>query len=264
MEQVALVADTDDLPEGEVEDMVILMTLHSAKGLEFPVVFLAGVEEGIFPHIRSLTEPIEMEEERRLAYVGITRAMNRLYMSHAWSRQLFGSTQYNPPSRFFDEIPEGLIEASGNVSGRSSYGRQSYRSGYGGGSGSGRPDSEGRGSDSSYTPPPYRRAADEEIPGRDINADVNDDVQDAKQAQDAHRDRVVEAAMQFAKKHAPEPSNSQELGLHIGDGVEHPSFGAGVIIDISGEGEKAEATINFTGTGTKHLSLAWAPLKKIE
>jgi len=264
MEQVALVADTDDLPEGEVEDMVILMTLHSAKGLEFPVVFLAGVEEGIFPHIRSLTEPIEMEEERRLAYVGITRAMNRLYMSHAWSRQLFGSTQYNPPSRFFDEIPEGLIEASGNVSGRSSYGRQSYRSGYGGGSGSGRPDREGRGSDSSYTPPPYRRAADEEMPGRDINADVNDDVQDAKQAQDAHRDRVVEAAMQFAKKHAPEPSNSQELGLHIGDGVEHPSFGAGVIIDISGVGEKAEATINFTGTGTKHLSLAWAPLKKIE
>ena len=264
MEQVALVADTDDLPEGEVEDMVILMTLHSAKGLEFPVVFLAGVEEGIFPHIRSLTEPIEMEEERRLAYVGITRAMNRLYMSHAWSRQLFGSTQYNPPSRFFDEIPEGLIEASGNVSGRSSYGRQSYRSSYGGGSGSGRPDREGRGSDSSSTPSPYRRAADEEMPGRDINADVNDDVQDAKQAQDAHRDRVVEAAMQFAKKHAPEPSNSQELGLHIGDGVEHPSFGAGVIIDISGVGEKAEATINFTGTGTKHLSLAWAPLKKIE
>ncbi len=264
MEQVALVADTDDLPEGEVEDLVILMTLHSAKGLEFPVVFLAGVEEGIFPHIRSLTEPVEMEEERRLAYVGITRAMKRLYMSHAWSRQLFGSTQYNPPSRFFDEIPEGLIVASGNVSGRSSYGRQSYRSGYGGGSGGGRAGRDERGYDSSYTPPPYRRAVDDEIPGRDINADVNDDAGGAKQAQDAHRDRVVEAAMQFAKKHAPEPSNSQELGLRIGDGVEHPSFGAGVIIDISGEGEKAEATINFTGAGTKHLSLAWAPLKKIE
>jgi DNA helicase-2/ATP-dependent DNA helicase PcrA len=259
MEQVALVADTDDLPEGEVEDMVILMTLHSAKGLEFPVVFLAGVEEGIFPHIRSLTEPIEMEEERRLAYVGITRAMNRLYMSHAWSRQLFGSTQYNPPSRFFDEIPEGLIEASGNVSGRSRYGRQNYRSSYGEGSSSGRSGREESRSESSDMPPPYLRAVDDEMPGRDINADV----QEAKQAQDAHRDRVVEAAMQFAKKHAPEPSNSHELGLHIGDGVEHPSFGAGVIIDISGEGEQAEATINFTGTGTKHLSLAWAPLKKI-
>jgi DNA helicase-2/ATP-dependent DNA helicase PcrA len=259
MEQVALVADTDDLPEGEVEDLVILMTLHSAKGLEFPVVFLVGVEEGIFPHIRALTEPVEMEEERRLAYVGITRAMKRLYMSHAWSRQLFGSTQYNPPSRFFDEIPEGLIEATGNISGRSSYGRQSYRSRFGGASGRGQ-----SGDDSSYTPPPYRRGGDDEMPGRDINADVLDDGGAAKQAQDAHRDRVVEAAMQFAKKHAPEPSNSQELGLRIGDGVEHPSFGAGVIIDISGDGEKAEATINFSGTGTKHLSLAWAPLKKIE
>jgi DNA helicase II / ATP-dependent DNA helicase PcrA len=127
LEQVALVADTDDLPDGEVEDQVVLMTLHSAKGLEFPVVFLIGCEEGIFPHIRALTEPAEMEEERRLAYVGITRAMKRLYMSHAWSRQLFGSTQYNPPSRFFDEIPETLIESTGNITGRSTYGRQSYR-----------------------------------------------------------------------------------------------------------------------------------------
>ena len=70
--------------------------------------------------------------------------------------------------------------------------------------------------------------------------------------------------MQFAKKHAPEPSNSQELGLRVGDDVEHPSFGAGVIIDISGADEKAEATINFAGVGTKHLALAWAPLKRIE
>ncbi len=261
MEQVALVADTDDLPEGEVEDLVILMTLHSAKGLEFPVVFLVGVEEGIFPHIRALTEPVEMEEERRLAYVGITRAMRRLYMSHAWSRQLFGSTQYNPPSRFFDEIPADLIEASGNISGRTSFGRQSYRSKYGSDYRSSRNDR----SDDSYTPPAYRRSGVDvdDLPGRDINADVLDDDGAARVAQDAHRERVVEAAMQFAKKHAPEPSNSQELGLRIGDGVEHPSFGAGVIIDIAGEGEKAEATINFSGSGTKHLSLAWAPLKKI-
>ncbi|NND75346.1 MAG: UvrD-helicase domain-containing protein [Ilumatobacter sp.] len=250
MEQVALVADTDELPEGEVEDLVVLMTLHSAKGLEFPVVFLAGVEEGIFPHIRALTEPVEMEEERRLAYVGITRAMRRLYMSHAWSRQLFGSTQYNPPSRFFDEIPTSLIESTGNVTGRSSAGRQSYRR---------RRDE--RGDDSSYTPAAYHRSTDDhDVAVRDINADVQDG---AKAAQEAHRDRVVEAAMEFAKKHAPEPSNSQELGLRIGDGVDHPSFGAGVIIDISGEGEKAEATINFAGVGTKHLALAWAPLKKI-
>ena len=164
LEQVALVADTDDLPDGEVEDQVVLMTLHSAKGLEFPVVFLVGVEEGIFPHIRALTEPVEMEEERRLAYVGITRAMRRLYMSHAWSRQLFGSTQYNPPSRFFDEIPAHLVESKGNVTGRSSYGRQSYR----------------RRSDTGYDdPPPYRRGGGSGG-GRDINADVLDARADAR------------------------------------------------------------------------------------
>jgi DNA helicase-2/ATP-dependent DNA helicase PcrA len=248
LQQVALVADTDDLPEGEIEDEVILMTLHSAKGLEFPVVFLIGVEEGVFPHIRALTEPAEMEEERRLAYVGITRAMNRLHMSHAWSRQLFGSTQYNPPSRFFDEIPENLIESTGNVTGRSTYGRQSYRRG---------------GSTSSYAadpppPPPYKRGGGEG--GRDINADLHTE---AKADQDAHRDRVVEAAMRSGAQNIPEPSNSQELGLKVGDSVEHPSFGEGVIIDISGTGEKAEAVINFPGAGTKHLALAWAPLKKV-
>ncbi len=238
LEQVALVADTDELPDGEIEDQVVLMTLHSAKGLEFPVVFLIGVEEGIFPHIRALTEPVEMEEERRLAYVGITRAMRRLYMSHAWSRQLFGSTQYNPPSRFFDEIPEQLVESTGNVSGRSSYGRQSYR---GGGSGT-------------YgSPPPYRRGGSGG--GRDINADIRAD-------QDAHRERVVEAAIRSGAQNTPTPSNSQELGLRVGDDVEHPSFGEGVIIDISGTGDKAEAVINFPGVGTKHLALAWAPLKK--
>ena len=103
------------------------MTLHSAKGLEFPVVFLIGAEEGVFPHTRALTEPDELEEERRLAYVGITRARERLYVTHAWSRSLFGSTQYNPPSRFLEEIPGELVESKGNITGRSAYGRQSLR-----------------------------------------------------------------------------------------------------------------------------------------
>jgi ATP-dependent DNA helicase UvrD/PcrA len=250
LEQVSLVADTDELPDGEnVDDQVVLMTLHSAKGLEFPVVFLIGVEEGIFPHIRALTEPDEMEEERRLAYVGITRAMDRLFMSHAWSRQLFGSTQYNPPSRFFDEIPVELVESSGNVTGRSTYGRQSYRDRHYGsmsGSGSGAGDV-----------PPYRRRREG---GRDINADV---IAEVKADQEAHRDRVVDAAMAAGARNVPEPANSQDLGLRIGDDVEHPSFGEGVIIDISGSGEKAEAVINFAGVGTKHLALAWAPLKKL-
>jgi DNA helicase-2/ATP-dependent DNA helicase PcrA len=124
LEQISLVADTDEIDDDDSK--VTLMTLHSAKGLEFPVVFLVGAEEGVFPHIRALTEPEELEEERRLAYVGITRARERLYLSHAWSRTLFGSTQYNPPSRFLDEIPVELVEHLGD--GRRTSGRASYRS----------------------------------------------------------------------------------------------------------------------------------------
>ena len=90
------------------------MTLHAAKGLEFPVVFLLGMEEGIFPHVRSLGDPDQMEEERRLAYVGITRARKILHLCNAWSRMLHGQTQYNPPSRFLDDIPESLIKREGS------------------------------------------------------------------------------------------------------------------------------------------------------
>jgi len=237
LEQVSLVADTDELPDGlngdPVDDQVVLMTLHSAKGLEFPVVFIIGVEEGVFPHSRALTEPDEMEEERRLAYVGITRSMRRLFISHAWSRMLFGNTQYNPPSRFLDEIPSELVEQTGNVTGRSSYGRQSYRR------------RDQRGYDD---PPPYRRR------GRDgSGTDVA--------TSDAHRDRIVESAMR--SRDTPQPSNSQDLGLKVGDDVAHPAFGEGVIIDISGTGDKAEAVVNFAGVGQKHLALAWAPLKRL-
>jgi DNA helicase-2/ATP-dependent DNA helicase PcrA len=86
------------------------MTLHNAKGLEFEVVFIAGMEDGIFPHFRSMTDGDELEEERRLAYVGITRARKRLYLTHAWSRSLFGASSYNPPSRFLNEMPTELID----------------------------------------------------------------------------------------------------------------------------------------------------------
>ena len=86
------------------------MTLHTAKGLEFPVVFLTGLEDGIFPHMRSLSDPKELEEERRLAYVGITRARERLYLSRAISRSAWGAANYNPPSRFLDELPSEVVE----------------------------------------------------------------------------------------------------------------------------------------------------------
>jgi DNA helicase-2/ATP-dependent DNA helicase PcrA len=109
LEQVSLVADSDALPDDD-EGVVTLMTLHTAKGLEFPIVFLTGMEEGVFPHVRSLNAPDELEEERRLAYVGITRAMRTLYLTRAASRSVWGSPQYAIASRFLDEIPRHVLD----------------------------------------------------------------------------------------------------------------------------------------------------------
>ena len=107
LESVSLVSEQDEYEEESGN--VTLMTLHNAKGLEFPVVFIIGMEDGVFPHYRSMGDSAELEEERRLAYVGITRARERLYLCNAWSRTLFGTTSYNPPSRFLGEIPNDLL-----------------------------------------------------------------------------------------------------------------------------------------------------------
>jgi DNA helicase II / ATP-dependent DNA helicase PcrA len=223
LEQISLVADTDDLDDDTTS--VVLMTLHSAKGLEFPVVFLIGLEDGVFPHLRSLTEPDQLEEERRLAYVGITRARRRLYLTHAWSRTLFGGTQYNPPSRFLDEIPTGLVR---DVEGH----RRASRSGrvYGGG-GWRRGDGAGSGSGDRAL-----RVA-------------------------AGRDRIVDRALESSRK--PQRSGAEGLGLKIGDDVRHNVFGEGVILDMSGGGDKTEALVRFRDVGEKRLLLSWAPLEKL-
>ena len=111
LERIALVADSDQIPDEDGSGGVVtLMTLHTAKGLEFPAVFLTGFEDGIFPHLRALTDPAELQEERRLAYVGITRARERLYLTRAAVRVQWGSPQYNPPSRFIEEIPSRLLD----------------------------------------------------------------------------------------------------------------------------------------------------------
>jgi len=195
LEAVSLVTDLDDI-EGE-KRAITLMTLHSAKGLEFPVVFLTGLEDGVFPHMRSLGDPDELEEERRLCYVGITRARERLYLCHAWSRMLFGRTDFYPPSRFLSEIPEELVEVLGEE----------------------RPVGGGRG---------------------------------------AHREAVVSAALASNAGRA-----ARVPGLRVGDDVGHDTFGEGVVLDVIGEGEKAEAVIRFRDAGEKRLLLAWAPLQKL-
>jgi DNA helicase-2/ATP-dependent DNA helicase PcrA len=205
LEQISLVSDTDDLDEED--SAVVLMTLHSAKGLEYPAVFLIGLEDGVFPHLRSLGEPDQLEEERRLAYVGITRAQERLHLTHAWSRMLYGSSQYNPPSRFLDEIPDSLVEAL-----------------------------EGA-----------RRGSRRPAAGR--SAWVS-----------SGRDQIVESALEQRR---PQPSGGDRLGLRIGDDVRHAKWGEGVVLDLEGQGDKAEAVVRFPELGEKRLLLAWAPLEKV-
>ena len=193
LEQVSLVADSDEIPEGEDHGGVItLMTLHTAKGLEFPTVFLTGMEDGIFPHSRTLGERDELEEERRLAYVGLTRAQERLYLTRAEYRSAWGSPNYNPASRFLDEIPDELIE---------------------------------------------------------------------------WRQRTFAAKPKFVSSAPPPRATGKKttttISLEVGDRVAHDTFGLGTVVKISGEGDRAEATINFGQLGEKRLLLRYAPVEKL-
>ncbi|WP_251153095.1 DNA helicase PcrA [Cellulosimicrobium sp. Marseille-Q4280] len=242
LERVSLVADADQIPADDVADgdegtaeekvdpgVVTLMTLHTAKGLEFPVVFLTGMEDGTFPHMRSLHDDAELSEERRLAYVGITRARERLYVSRSAVRSAWGMANEFPPSRFLEEIPEELwdwrrressmatLRAGGSVWGRGS-GSGSWsggRSGYGSRSGS--PGRASRGSASggatfgSATP-----RQDTDIPN-----------------------------------------------LSLGDKVTHDAYGLGTVVALEGAGPNAVAKIDFGADGTKRLLLRYSPVTKL-
>ena len=228
LEQVSLVSDTDDIDEED--SSVVLMTMHSAKGLEYPVVFVIGMEDGVFPHMRSIGDPEELEEERRLAYVGITRAEQRLYLTHASSRNLYGGTQYNPPSRFLDEIPAELVN---EIEGTASRRRRSSSSG-----------------------------ASRWAEHREARVEA------AMRAGGGGGDggeRRRSLGTDIAKPTAPARSRSgaHEIGLRVGDDVRHSTWGEGVILLIEGEGEKAEAVVRFPSVGEKRVMLSWAPLEKI-
>ena len=201
LERVSLVADADEIPDDE-DGVVTLMTLHTAKGLEFPVVFLTGMEDGVFPHIRSLGSEAELEEERRLAYVGITRARERLYLTRAVMRSAWGSPAYNPASRFLDEIPPELLD--------------------------------------------YRREepASTSWSGRSAPASTA-------------------RPMSFGR---PEPTGGTRpvVSLSPGERVMHKTFGLGTVVETSGVGERAEATIDFGSAGVKRLLLRYAPVEKLE
>jgi DNA helicase-2/ATP-dependent DNA helicase PcrA len=231
LEAASLVADSDEL--GGDGTKVSLMTLHIAKGLEFPAVFLVGMEDGIFPHMRSLGEPVELEEERRLCYVGITRAERHLYVSHAWSRMLYGRGSSNIPSRFLNEIPDELVRDVG--------GDPAARSGWG----SNRSGGDGPG-------PRHRFPASEDgagTPGRSVFGRGV-----------ARSDAEFDATGR--RRRAPASSGAELLGLEPGDVVVHGQWGEGTVVDTSGSGDDAEAAVLFGSVGRKKLLLRMAPLKR--
>ncbi|MFI5085676.1 MAG: DNA helicase PcrA [Actinomycetales bacterium] len=236
LEQVALVADADQIPdapgtsaeeaaaavaEAKRQGVVTLMTLHTAKGLEFPVVFLTGMEHGLFPHSRSATDPKELAEERRLAYVGLTRARRRLYLTRSEVRSLWGQSQYNPASQFLDEVPAELIDwrregtARTAPTGSPGFGTSRYSGSFwGAGTAVG-------GRDSGLLPPSIssRSAAGRVQPQKEV------------------------------------------VSVTVGDKVNHTTFGNGTVLAVEGAGDKAVAKVRFDG-GEKRLLLRYAPLTK--
>ncbi|HEY2668809.1 MAG TPA: UvrD-helicase domain-containing protein [Rugosimonospora sp.] len=228
LEQVSLVADADEIPseDPDHQGVVTLMTLHTAKGLEFPVVFLTGLEDGVFPHLRSLGNNRELEEERRLAYVGITRARHRLYLSRSVTRSAWGQPQYNPASRFLEELPDDLLRWERTEAAYTSW------SGSGGGVG-GRAGFTGN-RFAGNTPKAARLAERLGIPSA----------------------AGLSTASELSKAGADVPS------VAPGDRVNHQRWGLGRVVAVEGAGARAQAQIDF-GDQTMWLVLRHAPIEKI-
>ena len=233
LEKVSLVADSDQLPDDST-NVVTLMTLHTAKGLEFPVVFLIGWEDGQFPHLRALGDPQELAEERRLAYVGITRARQTLYLTRAMLRASWGNAVANPASRFLEDIPEKLMhwrrEEPGAGSwdddwGASGWGGGSFVGGYGGyggyGGSGGAGGYSGRKPGGSYRKPKTPRSSRSSTPATNLH-------------------------------------------LEVGDKVNHDKYGLGTVQSVDGSGPHTSVTIDFGSAGTVKLMLiGGVPLEKL-
>ena len=246
LERVALVADSDQVPaEGERGGQVTLMTVHTAKGLEFPAVFVTGMEDGTFPHQRSLGDESELEEERRLAYVAITRARERLYLTRAAVRSAWGTPQEMPPSRFLDDIPAELLDVR-----RAATSGERMRASYGGSYGSG-----------SYGSGSYGRSRSRE--GRDPwgerDAGAFGSGRGGAAAQTAGARTVTRMGVAPAAKPAEE---KPVLSLKVGDRVKHATLGAGTVTGVEGEGPRTVARIRF-GMAEKRLLVRMAPMEKM-
>lgn len=246
LERVALVADSDQVPvEGERGGQVTLMTVHTAKGLEFPVVFVTGMEDGTFPHQRSLGDESELEEERRLAYVAITRARERLYLTRAAVRSAWGTPQEMPPSRFLDDIPAELLDVR-----RAATSGERMRASYGGSYGSG-----------SYGSGSYGRSRRSE--GRDPWGDADTGAFGSGRGGASAQPAGVRKVTRMGVAPAARPAEEKPvLSLKVGDRVKHATLGAGTVTGVEGEGPRTVARIRF-GMAEKRLLVRMAPMEKI-
>lgn len=270
---ISLVSDIDDL-EGE-KDHVVLMTLHSAKGLEFPVVFIPGFEEGVFPGMRSMDSEEELEEERRLCYVGITRARERLYLTSTYSRTLFGNTTYNRSSRFMKEIPEELIE----VKGRREKTADSFLNWRGRSGGSEAADGFGGGSSAYGGGPagnrPYGNGAAGQTFGGRNSTFGGSSFGGAMQAGGFGADRSkgfgatqppasrTSAATTGGTAGSGASSGAPAVAFKVGDNVVHKKFGVGKITAVILDKGDYVLEINFKNSGMKRLMAAFANLVKL-
>lgn len=228
LEEVALVSDIDNLDESS--DNIVLMTLHSAKGLEFPYVYLCGMEDGIFPGYMSINAEnpeAEIEEERRLCYVGITRAMKYLSLSAARQRMTRGETQFNKPSRFVNEIPRYLLKVSAPVQKKYSFSETGSRN-------------------SSFRDAAFLDAGSRDTSFRD------------KGCKDSDFRFDLPGPKQFAG------SKLGSLDYGVGDTVKHIKFGVGIVTNITMGGKDYEVTVDFPKFGTKKLLSSFANLIRID
>ena len=239
LEGITLSSDLDNMEEEE--EKVTLMTLHSAKGLEFPAVFLVGMEEGIFPGHQDMMEPKELEEERRLCYVGITRARENLFLTCSKQRTIFGSTSYNPVSRFLREIPEELLEGYEEAFGETTNKQEMFK-------------------DSIYT----------WSYGSKNNSNIKTYKAEEKEvtfAAKSNNNFAFRTAESFLNSLGKKSSVSKEIDLsqyEAGVRVFHKKFGEGTISIVEPEGEDLKVDINFDKVGHKRLMAKFANLTIIE
>ena len=248
LEDVSLVQDVDTLDAES--DAVTLITLHAAKGLEFPYVFILGLEEGLCPHVRSFDDPAQLEEERRLFYVGVTRAMRGLYLVYTGRRALFGGSSLRDPSRFLRDIPAELLSLSSPRSSARSY--ASDRDAWPG---------DLRAQSGRDHPAAFRSSPSWPGDGRRSSSSWTESAPVFRQVQPASED--PEPAWLSEPLESAAPVTRREPSFVKGDQVTHPAFGTGVVVDSHLVGDDEQVTVLFRGHPTpKKLSLSFAPLTR--